>query len=531
MSKESRTRIFNVSAACIPESHYMVNMDEKLDQIKAMVDKGLYFTINRARQYGKTTTLHALERLLQKEYIVISLDFQTFSAVDFQTEKDFVENFCTEILGCVNSSFLPSDIHKQLECMASSSMPNDRLSILFRCLSRWCSLSEQKIVLLIDETDSASNYHVFIDFLAQLRGYYIKRDKRPIFQSVVLAGVYDIKNLKDKFVQEHKMNSPWNIAADFDIDLSLTESGIAGMLTDYEQDYHTGMDIQEIAELIYDYTSGYPFLVSRICKLIDEKISGSGHFPSKRDAWTKEGFLTAIRILLSEENTLFESLDNKLIDYPDLKQMLQELLLHGNVIEYVPGDMGIRMAAMFGFVTVTNHLVQVSNRIFETRLYNGFLAEKSRHSELAQTAAAEKNQFITDGHLDMELVIRKFVSYYEEIFGGSNDKFLEDNGRCLFLLYIKPIINGTGNYYIEARTRTNRRTDLIIDHCGHQYIIELKLWHGQEYNKRGEEQLADYLDLYHAKKGYLISFNFNQNKNAGVKWIRIKDKTIFEAVV
>ena len=51
-------------------------------------------------------------------------------------------------------------------------------------------------------------------------------------------------------------------------------------------------------------------------------------------------------LLLTEENTLFDSLDNKLIDYPDLKQMLLELLLQGNVIEYVPGNLGIRMAAM-----------------------------------------------------------------------------------------------------------------------------------------------------------------------------------------
>lgn len=136
--------------------------------------------------------------------------------------------------------------------MADGQGPEGRLSVLFRCLSRWCGLSAQKIVLLIDETDSASNYHVFLDFLAQLRGYYINRDRKPVFQSVILAGVYDIKNLKNKFVEEHRMNSPWNIAADFDIDLSLTAPGIAGMLTDYEQDYHTGMDAGELAGLITD---------------------------------------------------------------------------------------------------------------------------------------------------------------------------------------------------------------------------------------------------------------------------------------
>lgn len=524
-------RIFNVSAACKPELHYMVNMDGQLKQIKAMVDQGLYFTINRARQYGKTTILHALEQFLKEDYIVISLDFQIFSAANFRTEQDFIENFSAEILGCVSSENIPEDIQKQLEWMADGAVQNDRLPVLFRCLSRWCGLSAKKIVLMIDEVDIASEYRVFLDFLAQLRGYYITKDRKPAFQSVILAGVYDIKNLKNKFVEEHKMNSPWNIAADFDIDLSLMENGIAGMLADYEEDHRTGMDIQEIAGLIYDYTSGYPFLVSRICKLMDEKVYRSETDFDRSKAWTKEGFLTAVRMLLTEENTLFDSLDNKLIDYPDLKQMLQELLLQGKVIEYVPGNMGIRMAVMFGFVTIENYIVNVSNRIFETRLYNGFLAEKSRDSELAQTAALEKNQFIAEGRLDMEQVIRKFVCYYQDIFGDLNEKFLEDNGRCLFLLYIKPIINGTGNYYIEAKTRTNRRTDLIIDYCGEQHIVELKIWRGQEYNKRGEEQLTDYLDLYHAKQGYLVSFNFNKKKKTGVERLRIKDKIIFEAVV
>lgn len=51
---------FNVTGACNPELHYMVNIDDRLQIIKRMIDRGNYFTINRARQYGKTTTLGAL---------------------------------------------------------------------------------------------------------------------------------------------------------------------------------------------------------------------------------------------------------------------------------------------------------------------------------------------------------------------------------------------------------------------------------------------------------------------------------------
>ncbi|MCM1224000.1 MAG: 9-O-acetyl-N-acetylneuraminate esterase, partial [Lachnospiraceae bacterium] len=52
-----------------------------------------------------------------------------------------------------------------------------------------------------------------------------------------------------------------------------------------------------------------------------------------------------------------------------------------------------------------------------------------------------------------------------------------------------------------------------------------------EYNERGEEQLAGYLDYFRKEKGYLLSFNFNKKKEVGVKEIRVGDKCIVEAVV
>ena len=87
---------------------------------------------------------------------------------------------------------------------------------LFGYLSQICEISDKPIVLMIDEVDSAADNQVFLDFLAQLRSYYIDRDELSIFRSVILAGVYDIKSLKVRFRsdEEHKTNSPWNIAAD-----------------------------------------------------------------------------------------------------------------------------------------------------------------------------------------------------------------------------------------------------------------------------------------------------------------------------
>lgn len=143
----------------------------------------------------------------------------------------------------------------------------------------------------------------------------------------------------------------------------------------------------------------------------------------------------------------------------------------------------------------------------------------------------DRNQFIVDRHLNMRLILEKFAIHFNELYGGNDNTFIEEEGRKYFLLYLRPIINGVGNYYIEAQTREQKRTDVIVDYRGERYIIELKIWHGQEYNKRGEIQLAGYLEDYHVNKGYMVSFNFNKSKKAGVHEVVIGDKTIIEAVV
>ncbi len=73
--------------------------------------------------------------------------------------------------------------------------------------------------------------------------------------------------------------------------------------------------------------------------------------------------------------------------------------------------------------------------------------------------------------------------------------------------------------------------DLVIDYQGEQSIVEMKIWHGNSYNERGEKQLSEYLDHFHLKKGYMLSFNFNKKKEIGVKEVVIGDKLLIEAVV
>ena len=385
---------------------------------------------------------------------------------------------------------------------------------------------------MIDEVDQASGQEIFLAFLGMLRDKYLNRDRRPTFQSVILAGVYDIKNLKVKIRTEskHQYNSPWNIAADFKVDMSFSASDIENMLQEYENDHSSGMDCKIISQSIFDYTSGYPYLVSVICKIMDEQLLHNDALQPEA-IWSKQGVAEAVKIILKESNPLFDDIRKKINDYPRLRDMLYAILFHGKSFLYNPDHDIIDIAEMLGFIREQDGIAVIANRIFETRIYNLFLSEDTIDSEISNAALQEKNQFIRNGKLDMDSVMKKFAEHFSQIYSEKDHRFIEEYGRKIFLLYLRPIINGVGNYYIEARTRDMRRTDIIVDYLGEQYIIEMKIWRGAEYNHRGEQQLAEYLEEYHLQKGYLLSFNFNKKKISGTQKITVNGKTIIETVV
>ncbi len=514
---------FNITGSCFPEMHYMVDITDRLEKIKEMIDRGDYFVINRGRQYGKTTTLKALEKYLADDYCIISLDFQNMDPEDFDSTANFVIALAQEILDSLRGrKDIPDEQREQLEAAANGK--SLRMANLFRIISEWCSISEKPVILMIDEIDIASNTQTFLSFLSKLRASYLERTERATFKSVILSGVRDIRNLKLKIrdESEHQHNSPWNIAVDFNINMSLTADGIAGMLDDYKRDHNTEIDTAVMAKLIYDYTSGYPVLVSSICKLIDEEIH----------EWTEQGIIQAVGRILNSNTPLFDSLINKLEDYPDMKASLYEILAKGKRISYNPDNDPTKLLLLFGFVKIVDGAVVIANRIFETRLYNDMLnSEEVKATPISKAGLFDKPEFVKNGILDVELIFSRFIEHFHEIYRENTEQFIEDDARKCFLVYLRPIINGVGNYYIESQTRDGRRMDVIIDYLGKRYIVELKIWHGPKYNEDGEKQISDYLDSYNLKKGYMLTFSFNKNKKPGIKTVQYDDKVLVEAIV
>lgn len=516
---------FNTTGKCIASQHYMVRIDRQVNDAARLVENGMYFCINRGRQYGKTTTLAFLKQHLEaKGYAVFSISFEALADSAYESVETLLYAslslmaFPLQWKGIQNLSETSAQLLQEAVSQAKGSI---NVMDYKRLVASTCQ--NDRIALFIDEVDQAGNYPQFIKFLGVLREMYLMRDEIPTFQSVVLVGVYDIKNLKLKMRPEdqHQYNSPWNIAAPFDTDMSLHANGIAEMLNEYKADHQLNFDENTIAQMLYDYTSGYPFLVSRLCQIIDE----SGYI------WDKEGVLKAVNQLLKEGNTLFDDMVKKLTQFPNLSKMLQSIIFSGQRIPYNYYDKDINLGSMFDIIVDNHGATAIKCRIYETWLYN-YYTTFEKTTTIYKNGQADKNQFVYDGYIDMRRLIERFTVHFNEIYRPEkDDHFVEENGRKIFLTYLRPIINGIGNYYCEAQTRDLTRTDVIIDYLGQQYVIELKIWRGDSYNERGEQQLSEYLDYYHLQTGYLVSFCFNKNKTTGIKEVLIGDRTIYEAIV
>lgn len=503
----------------------MVDITERLEIIGRMVANGDYFCINRGRQYGKTTTLEAVSACLAEDYSVFSLSFEGVSPDSFGSLQSVYSFFLQSLLfnAKVGLASLSASAMKALEEYGGNDVRISDMDFAYAML-RLCKENDKPIVLLIDEVDQASDYESFLLFLGVLRKMFLNRKAVPTFQSVILAGVYDVKNLKLRMrtEEQHQYNSPWNIAVAFDYDMSLSADGIAGMLAEYRADHSLDFDEKAVALLIRDYTGGYPFLVSRLCMIIDAE-----HY-----TWDKEGVLKAVNAILMERNTLFDNMIKKLDEYPELEATLKRILFGGTRETYNPDEKYLQIAAMFNYISTQDGLVSIACRIMETRLYNYFLA-KNKASTMSRHGQADKSRFIIDGYINMPHLLERFVVHMNQTYDMDKEhKFLEENGREIFLTYLRPIINGVGNYYIEPQTRDHERMDIVVDYLGTQYVIELKIWRGNAYNQRGEEQLKGYLERFDLQTGYLVSFCFNKNKRPGLLVpVEIDGRKLVEAVV
>jgi hypothetical protein len=521
---------FNVTGSCNPDWHYMVDTAKRFESIEKLIDKGKYFTINRARQYGKTTMLQAIRRKLSDRYLVIPLSFEGLDDGAFASHEAFGISFCKMMARKLAAIGQGEEMVGIWQKNTAKSL--DDLSSL---ITMFCNASPKPVVLTIDEVDKSSDNQLFLNFLGMLRNKYMENNDGlgNTFHSVVLAGVYDIKNLKLKLRpdSEKKYNSPWNIAADFNVDMTFHPEEIAQMLGDYENDVHTGMDIKAISEEIYKYTTGYPFLVSYICKMIDEQFD---------QEWTSDSIVKAIKILVQGGSTLMDDLSKNLENDPDFREFMYSISVNSATYSFTLLNPMVNLGNMFSYIRNKDGRTVIHNLVFEEALFLYFSTDYTIKNN--EKLSPFQLNYVQNGRLNMEHVVTRFRDLMHEEYRNSTEPFLEKEGRLVFLSFLKPIINGSGFYYVEPQTRDNRRMDLVVTYGQQEFIIELKIWRGEKYEENGRDQLSGYLATRGMDEGYLVTFDFSKRKKGSAdcetqldstepQWIEWKGKRLFEVIV
>ena len=517
-----KMRRFNITGLCVKSKHYMADTSDKIVQIIKLIEDEHYFTINRPRQYGKTTTLNLLLNHLSEEYLVLSLSFEGVSKQSYADDKSFIKMLYEKIVD-------------ELELLADEALINvidemkqlNDFNELSRFITKFIKSGNKEVILMIDECDDGSNNDAFLKFLGVLRKKYQRRTmgRDVTFKAVILAGVHDIKNLKYKIrgEDEEKDNSPWNIAEYFNVDLSLNELEIQSLLEDYLSEHQDiKMDVSLIASKIHYFTNGYPFLVSYLCKMVDEEFEGE-------DKWKIQNLEQAVNELLVRDTTNFDSLITNIEKYEDLTNLVRLILIEGVEMPFGNSAPAMRKGLMYGILARSqdNKLI-IHNPIYEMKIYN-YLTEKMKTNNLNLLKFPSAVQYIkTDESLDMPLILEKYSEYLEALYDDKQSNFIEDNARLLFSIFMKSIINGVGFMYREPVISDRRRLDVIITYNQFKYIVELKIWYGEAYYKKAKNQLADYLKKEKLEVGYMIVHDFRkkQHRRFSSEYLDVKGKML-----
>ncbi len=520
MSKE-----FNTTGLCLPDVHYMADISGKLAACADMVERGRYFVINRPRQYGKTTMLHTLAEHLQAlgGYVVLNTSFEGVGDAIFKDEVVF-SRFFIQLIAKYADDQIP-DIKIWAD---EKSLQITNFSQLEAALTEMLLLTSKKVVLMVDEVDKSSNNQLFVNFLGLLRNKYLERTQFKTFHAVVLAGVHDVKSLKLKIRpdasedgNETAYNSPWNIATDFKVDMNLTAEEIEPMLRDYASTKAFEMDTKAMADRLFYYTSGYPFLVSKICQLLDEEVA-------PRQPWSFELMEKAVAKLVKENNTNFEALTKNLAANKALYDWVQHIAVDGHRASFSLLNPTTQLGVQYGILTEKEGLIAIHNRIYSEvvlefmreRLYQMTLAQKHE----SHTTSGYKT---ADNLLNMEAVLLGFQAFMKKEYSKKDRDFLERNGRLVFLAFLKPIINGSGYDFKEPQVSDERRLDVAITYLNQKFVAEMKIWHGPKAHEQGLIQLADYLQRQALDQGYLIIFDHSETKQWHSEWATCMGKNIF----
>lgn len=488
---DTAPREFNTFGPVDPKLHYHVNRLEVKAAIREKIKKGRYFTLNAARQTGKTTLFREVIAELEAEgaYFGLLLDFETLRGYE---RTEFYYWLKQEVVETWQASHPPHD--RLLTWLHQVKLTeHNGFGQLLRHLT---AQSARRGVLIIDEFDAIET-ELAEPMLAVFRKMYLKRTVSTYhaLQSIILVGVRNIPAMLGG------SQSPFNIADQYEVPY-FTASETADLLSQHTT--ATGQPItSEVVEAIYRETEGQPFLVNRLGQILTRDI-----VPDRPEPIAPSHFEQALSNLLAENNTHFSSIVSKatphrsvllpLLFYDEKRSkfrdpVTQELLMYGILRRVREGDLW---------------LARLANPIYRKML---ILTFTPANGDLPLNGSF-RHRYLVGGVLDMAGLLDSFKAMMEEhgirlLRSKQTDRPLEIGGQYLLLSYLTAALDSIGGHVTLGAVNSAGELDLLVFYRSSRFIIETKIWYGAKRFEAGQEQLAAYLTAANLERGYIVLFS------------------------
>jgi hypothetical protein len=272
----------------------------------------------------------------------------------------------------------------------------------------------------------------------------------------------------------------------------------------------------EVIEQLHKQTAGQPFLVNRMAQILTAEM-GIG----REETISAAHFEKAHKTILNEKNVLLDHLRIDLRRNTRFKTILMDICSYDAGFPFNLRNEYISTLASYGVLKAgVDRFCEIANPIFQYCIVQIFqpLLNCLDREYLPENSDAGFFDYLTpEGSINM----RELLANFRDFINRAGYRILQVTeqvqelvGQYLLFAYFDQFAKQIhGFLYVEVSTGRGRM-DLIILHQGKKYIIETKIWEGQNLYRLGKRKLVGYLKLEGVKEGYYVMFDHRQKPQA-----------------
>ncbi len=520
-------RRFGTQGPVHPTKNYVVSRATELADFIMRVKEGRYIVIFAPRQTGKTTFFQRALDVFADEtsaYFPIALNFEEYEGC---TPAVFYNGLYEDLFEAIENVLARRGeaFSEALTEFLEKAEITDHLSMrrFFRNFSKL--LGDQRVILIIDEFDGIPKEAV-TGFLHALRRIYVSNPVSRCPHSVGIVGVKSITQLNyDRSI------SPFNIQDEFNLP-NFTLEQVQELLGQYTEEVGQSF-VPEVIASIHKQTAGQPVLVNRFAQILTEEFD----IP-KTEPITMPHFTTAHGQLLEEDNVNLTHLLTNIRKDRRFETLLMKIASYDIGIRFTRHNEIMNQLATYGVIKEsTDGMCEILNPIYHYCILQAFKPiVNGLEGEYLPTDNINGFQDYLTPNGDIDIVT--LLNNFQDFIARAGFRLLqvpdtpqEFIGQHLLLAYLDQFVQLVGGVmYLEVQTGRGRM-DLLIYHNRKKYIVETKIWEGNNRYQTGKKQLAAYLRLEGTTEGYYVVFDHRRAPEPRMETETIKDVTVRSYVI